>query len=103
MARYYRNAGARFPKGDGEWVGTGEVFRAEPDSRVVQQRLHKLEPVAHFDVPAEVSLGAVDFGSDAAREAAAEAGLSEFDFRGEGSGEGGAYLVSDVRELAGEG
>lgn len=98
MARYYRNEGARFWTADGDEIAEGEVFSADPRSPTVQRRRHKLVPVASIDVPDP--LAGVPFGSDTAREAAEERGLTADDFDGvDGSGEGGTYLTSDVRDL----
>lgn len=100
MARYYRNTGARFWTETGEEIGEGRVFGADPYSPTVRRRLHKLAPVAAIDVP--VGLHAIEFGSDAARELAETAGLEAGDFEAvSGSGQGGAYLVDDVRTVAG--
>lgn len=101
------NRGARFDLRDGRHVPSGGVFRAASDDPDVIRRGGKLRPapmgmeVTVPDPPAttEGRFMGVEFGSEAAHDLARSEGMEADDFVGEGSGQEGAFLVGDVREI----
>lgn len=112
MTMRWLNEGAPFDTTDGERIPSGgELVAGLRDPDVVRRR-HKLRYLGTTEDhdPERSRFDGVDFGSDRAYEVARDASreadgrvLTWEDFKGRtGGGVDGAFLVSDVRELARE-